>query len=116
MLERHLRLVAHQFTDFRDVGDTPGHVLEARLVRLIVGNVVAGRTAPSHRYHAVSEIVIRDLVRTANAEHLAAGAAIAGEPDEFIDVVAYVREAARLRAVAKHGDRLRGERLPDERR
>ena len=89
-----LRLVADEFTDFRDIRHPPRHVLEAGLVGLIVGDVMNRRAAAGHRLHARGKVGNRDLTHIADVEHLTDGALIRRQPHERLDDVADVGEAA----------------------
>src|SRR6185436_2715884 len=102
LVELHLRLVADEGADLRDVRHAARHVLEAGLVRLIVRDGHDLRAAAGHRLDLLGQRAHRDLLAVADVEHLADGLRLLHQPHEAVHDVADVGEAAPLRAVAEH--------------
>ena len=106
LVERPRGLPVDGTTDLRDVRVAARHVLEARFVRVVIGDHVDLGVRAGHLTHAVGETEHRDLLLRADVEHLAVGGlAQLHEVDERTHDVVDVTEAARLRPVAEDGDR-----------
>ena len=84
------------------------------LVGLVVGNPDDLGAAAGQRLDAFGELADRDLGAVADVEDLADGARLVDQGYHSAHDVPDVGEAARLGAVAEHGDRLAGQRLPHE--
>src|SRR4051812_42859331 len=116
LLEVQLRLVTNESADLRNVRNAPRHVLETCLVGLVVRNHLDRRGAGGHGLDLLCQVENRDLANVADVEHLANRARFVREPDQRLDDVADVGEAARLGPVAEDGNRVTGQRLAHERR
>src|SRR5581483_9184422 len=86
--------------DLGDVGDAAAHVLEARLISLVVRNHHnLGRTA-SLRAYPLRQLVDGDLLVTADVEYLAHRLRRFGQPDDGLHHVVDVAKAALLCSIA----------------
>src|SRR6185295_12320715 len=94
--QRHRRRIADEALDLADVRDAPPHVLEALLVRFLVGHEDDGRRALGHVFHEVGELPDGDLLVGADVEDLGGRLAVAGEVDDGAHRIADPGEAARL--------------------
>src|SRR5438132_2499017 len=112
--EVHRGLVAGELTDLREIGHATRHVLEPLLVGLLVRHEHDGGLARRLLFHEVREVGDGDFVLGADVEHLPHRLTTACERDHRAHRAAHPREAARLLAVAEHGDRSPAERLLDE--
>jgi hypothetical protein len=108
------RFPTDEMAHSRGVGNSPEHVLEARLVRLVVRNEAELGIALGTTHDAPSEIRDRDLLLRADVENIADGLGLVEEPDERADHVEYMTEATRLRTVAVDRERFAGQRLANE--
>src|SRR3954449_12715941 len=107
-------LVADEGPDPRDVRNPPRHVFEPRLVRLVVRDGHDFRLAAGQFLDLRGQLTNRDLVAVADIEDLADGARFVNQGYHSAHHVPDVGEAARLRAVAEHGNGLPCERLLHE--
>src|SRR5476649_657119 len=114
VVEIESRLVLDQRLDARQVGHPARHVLEPRLVGLVVRDVLDGGLRAGQLANALGERLDGDLLHVPDVDHLADGLGLLHELDQRADDVGDVREGARLLAVAEHRDRFAGERLTHE--
>src|SRR4029453_15034264 len=87
---------------------------EPGLVRLLVRDLDDFGGAAGHRLDPFGELSDRDFFAVADIEDLSDRARFVDQGYHSLHDVADIREAARLRAVPEHGDRLTRERLRHE--
>src|SRR6185437_3934892 len=106
LVELDGRSITYQLADFGDLGDSPRHVLEAGLVGLLVRNHDDRRIAAGHLLDSLRQLADRDLGAVSDVEDLADRPGLVDQGYHSLHHVSDVSEAARLRAVAEHRDRL----------
>src|SRR5713226_6801545 len=83
--ERRLRAKAGQCVEFIHAGDAEHHVLKARLVSLLVGNVFNARSAAGALLHEPGQSFDGDLLRVADVYDFSDRAAAIHEANETFD-------------------------------
>ena len=114
-IERQLRSPAEQLADLGHARDATVHVLEADLVRLLVGDVHDVRLPSGERGNLSRKVEDRDLAVVAEVVDLPVRRLFGHQVREGADDVEDVGETAALGAVAVDGERLAREPLADER-
>src|SRR5450432_4218929 len=92
-----LRLVPDESLDAREVRHPARHVLEPRLVRLVVGHELDGGIRTAELFHALGQLLNRDLVLVADVDHLADRLRFDDQLQQRADDVGDMGEGALLR-------------------
>ncbi len=92
-------------SSFFNAGNSPEHVLESRLIGLIVGNVLDPRGTARSLLHQLRQSFNGDFVIVAYVDDFTDRLVGGNQPQERFHGVAHIAEAARLLSRAVHGDR-----------